>query len=67
MFFDIQNATVANNESVPRYTFKRNTDNTGFATTDGAPLRQNGSNGIPLILKDAAGNLTPTIGIVFEF
>jgi hypothetical protein len=67
LFFDIQNITSAKNQSIPNFTFKRNTDNTGFATTDGKALMQNGSNAIPLILDQASGIVTPSIGFVVEF
>jgi hypothetical protein len=36
-------------------------------TTDEAPLQDDGSNAIPLILKNDDGNLVPTLGIIIEF
>lgn len=67
IFIDIQNAMRANNPDIPDYSFKRNADNTGFETTDGQPLRPDGSNGIPVFLKDETPLVTPAIGIIFEF
>jgi hypothetical protein len=55
------------NASLPKYTFKRNADNSAFATTDGQPLRTDGANGIPTILNTDSGNIIPSIGAIFEF
>ena len=67
IFIDIQNAMRARNPDIPDYSFARNADNTGFETTDGQPLRPDGSNGIPVFLKDETPLVTPAIGIIFEF
>lgn len=67
VFIDIQNAMRSLNPDIPDYTFKRNADNTGFETTDGQALRPDGSNGIPVFLKDETPLVTPAIGIIFEF
>ena len=67
LFLDVQNITGAKNQSVPNFTFQRNADNTGFATTDGLSLMQDGSNAIPLILNEPSGQPTPSIGIIVEF
>jgi hypothetical protein len=67
LFLDVQNVTGAKNQSVPNFTFQRNADNTGFATTDGLSLLQDGSNAIPLILNEPSGQPTPSIGIIVEF
>lgn len=67
LYLDLQNVLANTNAGFPKYTFKRNDDNTGFATTDGAALKQDGSNGIPVILNSDSGNIIPSIGIVFEF
>ena len=53
--------------NMPRFTFMRNEDNTGFATTDGQPLATDGSNAIPVVLTQRSANVVPTIGCVFEF
>jgi hypothetical protein len=66
-YFDIQNALLAKNPSFPNYTFERTTDNSGFATTDGKVLNPNGSNAKPLILADATANVTPGLGLIWEF
>lgn len=66
-YIDIQNLTANAQEGTPYYTFKRNEDNTGFATTDGQPLKQDGSNAIPVILENSSATVTPTIGIIVEF
>jgi outer membrane receptor for ferrienterochelin and colicin len=67
IFIDFQNALRAKNPDIPDYSFKRNADNTGFETTDGQPLNQDGSNGIPVLLIDETPFVTPAIGIIFEF
>ncbi len=67
IYLDIQNVLGFKNESVPNYTFQRNSDNTGFKTTDGNALQQNGSNGVPLILENKSATVVPSIGVLFEF
>ena len=66
-FIDVQNILATKQQGTPYYTFKRTEDNTGFATTDGQPLKADGSNGIPLLLKNESATVTPTLGIIFEF
>lgn len=67
LFVDFQNVLMTVQYSPPYYTFKRNADNTGFETTDGAPLKADGSNGIPLILENESKTVTPSIGLIVEF
>ncbi|MEJ8757204.1 TonB-dependent receptor [Pontibacter sp. H259] len=67
LFLDIANVLSSNSPGYDRYTFQRNDDNTGFETTDGNPLRTDGSNAIPVILENNDGNLVPTIGFIVEF
>lgn len=67
LFIDFQNVLMTEQEGIPIYTFKRNEDNSGFATTDGQPLKADGSNGVPTILQNFSKNITPSIGIIFEF
>lgn len=67
LYVDIQNILKKENDSFPKYTFKRTEDNSGFLTTDGQPLQTNGSNGIPFILNTKSGNLIPSFGCIFEF
>ncbi len=67
LYIDITNLLAANNAAFPQYTFKRNADNTDFATTDNLPLNPNGSNGIPLILNNENNRVLPTIGFIIEF
>ena len=66
-YIDIQNILGFSQENPPYYTFERNENNTGFATTDGQPLAADGSNGIPLIIPNEGATVTPTIGVIFEF
>jgi hypothetical protein len=67
VFLDIQNLANFKAPGALSYTFKRNADNTDFLTSDGNPIRQDGSNAIPLILKDDTGTILPTIGFIVEF
>ncbi len=67
VFIDLQNAMRAKNPDIPDYSFKRNATNTDFETTDGQPLKQDGSNGISVLLIDETPFVTPAIGIIFEF
>ncbi len=67
LFLDVANILSSNTPGFDRYTFQRNEDNTGFATTDGDPLRLDGSNAIPVILENNDGNLVPTLGFMVEF
>ena len=66
-YFDIQNALLAKNPSIPTYTFERAADNTSFKTTDKKALNPNGSNGIPFIIADATASITPGLGLIWEF
>lgn len=66
-FIDVQNILATKQQGTPYYTFKRTEDNTAFATTDGQPLKADGSNGIPLLLKNESATVTPTLGVIFEF
>lgn len=66
-FIDIQNILATKQQAAPYYTFKRTDDNSAFATTDGQPLKSDGSNGIPTLLKNESATVTPTLGIIFQF
>jgi hypothetical protein len=67
LFLDITNLYAAVQPAIPSYTFKRTPDDKAFATTDGAPIKADGSNAIPLILSNASGTVIPTIGFIFAF
>ncbi|WP_299568245.1 TonB-dependent receptor [uncultured Pedobacter sp.] len=67
VYVDLQNLLKKENESFPRYTFKRTDDNGAFVTTDGMPLQSNGSNAVPVILNNRSGNLIPSFGFIVEF
>ncbi|GAB3167159.1 TonB-dependent receptor [Telluribacter humicola] len=66
-FIDIQNLFLTNNPAFPQYTFERNDDNTGFRTNDNLALRPDGSNAVPLILRNEDATVTPALGLVVEF
>lgn len=67
LYMDIQNALLQKTESAPNYTFKRKADNSDFETTDGQALKADGSNGIPVVLKNENLSVIPSIGFIFEF
>lgn len=67
LYIDIQNLFMFKSEGIPNYIFKRNADNSGFETTDGNPIKPDGSNAIPVILLNDNTSILPTIGFIFEF
>ncbi|QIL75059.1 TonB-dependent receptor [Hymenobacter sp. HDW8] len=67
LFLDLQNAFLLKTPGLPTYSFQRTSDNTDFLTTDGQPIRPDGSNAFPILLQDDSPNLTPTIGFILEF
>lgn len=67
IFIDFQNVLMSLQYGAPYYTFKRKADNSGFETSDGLALKSDGSNGIPVILKNESKTVTPSIGFTFEF
>ena len=67
LFLDVTNFYLSKGTAPDDYTFKRNADNTAFLTTNGMPIQQNGSNAIPLLLKNNDANVTPTFGFIIEF
>ena len=66
-FLDIQNVTNAKSYTQDLYSFQRNADNSGFATTDGQALRADGSNGIPILIPNVNGSIIPAFGIIYDF
>jgi hypothetical protein len=66
-FIDIQNLFLTKNPAFPQYTFERNSENTGFRTTDNLGLRADGGNAVPLILTNEDATVTPALGLVIEF
>lgn len=67
LFIDIQNVLGMTIPGLPRYTFKRKSDNSDFETSDGKALKPNGSNGIPVLLESNDRIVVPTIGFIVEF
>lgn len=67
LYLDVVNAFVLPSPAFPQYTFDRTLDNTAFATTDGQPIRLDGSNAIPRILENNDPTVLPTIGFIIEF
>jgi outer membrane receptor for ferrienterochelin and colicin len=67
LYLDISNWYLAKSVASPSYTFKRNASNTGFLTTDGTPIKADGSNAIPTLIKNDDPSVTPTIGFIVEF
>ena len=67
VYYDMTNAYAAIEPAVPTFTFERTPDNKSFLTTDGKPLRADGSNGIPYIINNNSAVVIPTIGFIVEF
>lgn len=67
VYLDVTNWWAARSPARPDYSFRRTTDNSGFVTTDGRPIRPDGSNAIPVLLQDESANTLPTIGFIIEF
>lgn len=67
LFLDVSNVYGSVQPEYPRYTFQRTADNTAFQTTDGQPVRGDGSNAVPLILRETDAVIIPTIGFIVEF
>jgi hypothetical protein len=67
LFLDVSNVYGSVQPEYPRYTFQRTADNTAFQTTDGQPVRGDGSNAVPLILRENDAVIIPTIGFIVEF
>lgn len=67
LFLDVSNWYKAKSPAPDSYTFKRTEDNSGFLTTDGLPIKNNGSNGIPVRIKNDEPRTSPTIGFIVEF
>ncbi len=63
---DVANVLASKTPRFDRYTFERNTENAGFATTHGRHLRKDGSNAVPVIRKDNDGSVVPTLGFSVE-
>ncbi|MEY3738422.1 MAG: hypothetical protein RL544_1200 [Bacteroidota bacterium] len=66
-YIDITNFYGSVAKEADLYTFKRNTANTAFVTTDGMPIKSDGSNAIPVYLKNAQSTILPSIGLIIEF
>ncbi|ULQ54490.1 TonB-dependent receptor [Flavihumibacter fluvii] len=67
VFLDVTNWYGASSPAYPQYTFRRNADNTDFLTTDGQPVKPDGSNAIPYLLTNDDPSVVPTIGFIIEF
>jgi hypothetical protein len=67
LYLDILNFYAAKSPGADYYTFKRNEANTEFITTDGQPIKPDGSNAIPVFLKNEQTSFLPTIGLILEF
>lgn len=67
IYLDFQNVLMATSVSKDNYTFQRNADNSGYETTDGRALKADGSNAIPLLLKNEDSTFIPALGIIYQF
>lgn len=67
LFLDVTNWYLARSPAPPFYSFRRTADNSGFQTTDGLPVKNNGSNAIPFYLDASDAVFAPTFGFIVEF
>lgn len=67
VFLDVTNWYLAINRASPQYTWERTADNSTFKTTDGLPVKSDGSNAIPTKIIDDAISVIPTIGLIVLF
>ena len=67
LFLDVTNFYASKSAGIPNYTFKRTADNSSFESTDGQPVKMDGSNATPVLLNNLDGTLLPTIGFIVEF
>jgi len=67
LFLDVTNWYVARNPVIPEYTWERTADNRTFKTTNGLPIKADGSNAIPTRVKNDEPTVIPTIGVIIEF
>lgn len=67
LYLDVTNWYGAGNPAYPQFTYRRNADNTAFVTTDGQPVKSDGSNVLWTILSNNDGTVVPTIGFIIEF
>ncbi|NBO49520.1 MAG: TonB-dependent receptor [Chitinophagia bacterium] len=67
LFMDVSNWYASKISGVPEYTFGRTADGSGFTTTDGKPIKLDGSNAIPVILPNVSSITTPSFGFIIEF
>ncbi|PJJ48053.1 TonB-dependent receptor [Hymenobacter chitinivorans] len=66
-YLDVQNVLLAKSPATPSYSFQRTEDNSAFVTTDGQPLRPDGTNALPILIDNESALVTPTIGFIVEF
>jgi len=67
LFLDVSNWWGAKSVSYPQYSFERNLTTQNFNTSDGLAIKPDGSNAIPIILKNEDPVVLPTIGFMIAF
>jgi len=67
LFLDVTNWYISRNPVIPEYTWQRTADNRTFKTTDGQPIKADGSNAIPTRVKNDEPSVIPTLGVIVEF
>ena len=67
IFIDVTNAGLYTSQGIPNYTFERTADNADWKSTDGNPVKVDGSNATPLLLENINNTVIPTFGFILEF
>ena len=65
-FLDVTNWYGSTSVAPRAYIFESNPDGT-FKTSDGKPLKKDGSNAIPSLADGNQVFITPTVGFILEF
>jgi len=67
LYLDVSNWFLAKSVAYPQFSFERDLSTGAYKTTDGLPLRMDGSNGVPIVLKNDDPVVLPTLGFIVEF
>ena len=67
LYLDVTNWYLSKSPDVPEFALKRDANTNNFLTTDGNPIKGDGSNGIDVIVNEPSALVTPTIGFILEF
>jgi hypothetical protein len=67
VFIDVSNWWAAKSVAYPQYSFERDLTTQQFITADNESIRADGSNAVPIVLKNDDPVVLPTLGFIVEF